>query len=178
MPGSALGALSATAAAIGLAWIAIVLIALAVAGLIRQVRELRSVLIDGFGVGFLAGVAPAPLRPSAGRQDAIVLVVEPASADQELVDAFDRAVRGRGVATEAKLLVTEGVPGLRVPTGVASVIDRRAVEALRVPWYPALVHVGTGGAVLDAAPVGSIDTMAQLLGRFEAAGAAPASRRE
>jgi len=178
VPGSAVGALSATTAAIGLAWVAIVLIALAVAGLIRQVRELRSVLVDGFGVGFLAGVAPAAVRPSAGRQDAIVLVVEPATADQELVDAFDRAVRARGEGTEAKLLVTDGVPGLRVPAGVASVIDRRAVEALRVPWYPALVHVGAGGTVLDAAPVGSIDTLAHLLGRFEAAGAAPASGKD
>ena len=165
--GSVLGALSVWTAALGLAWVAIVLIALAVAGLIRQVRELRAVVIEGFGHGFLTGLAPAALRPRAGSRDAVVLVVEPASASQELLDSFGEAVQARGGQTEARLLAPVAMPDLRVPANVTTAVDAEIVQLLRVPWTPALVDLGADGAVLDAAPVGSLDVLPKVLGRFE-----------
>ena len=169
--------LSFGTAALALAWVAIVVLALAVAGLIRQVRELRAVLVEGFGVSFLTGQVPAALRPGPGRVDAVVLVVESATASPELLAAFAEAA-GTHRGTDFKVLLDGRRPGPELAGGVPTVADPRVFQLLRLPWYPALVHVDTDGTLSDAAPVGSAEALDRVLRQFQAARPAASSRRD
>jgi hypothetical protein len=160
------------AAALALAWVAIAVVALAVAGLIREVRELRAVLVDGFGVSFLTGEVPPALRPAAGKTDAIVLAAEQGTVSPDLLAAFAGAARA-AAGSDFKVLVGDiRFKAEPSPAGVTAVADPRAFQCLRLPWYPALVHVGADGALSDAAPVGSVEALEHTLRRFGAAGSA------
>lgn len=176
-PPASPAALSFGTAALALAWVAIVVLALAVAGLIRQVRELRAVLVDGFGVSFLTGQVPAALHPEPGKADAVVLVAESATASPELLASFTEAARTH-TDTDFKVLLDGSRPNPELAGGVVAVADRRAFQLLRLPWYPALVHVDTDGTLSDAAPVGSVEALGRALRQFHAAGPAASSRRE
>jgi hypothetical protein len=139
------------------------------------VRELRAVLVDGFGTAFLTGAAPAALRPAPGLSGAVVWVVDSA-ASQELVAAFAAAVRAWDERVDARLLIGGEPPEGPLPAGVTVARDPSAFQSLRLPWYPALVHVGADGALKDAAPVGSLDALTQVLGRFERSDAVTSRR--
>ncbi|HEX2050455.1 MAG TPA: hypothetical protein VHJ34_07465 [Actinomycetota bacterium] len=151
-------------AALVLSWIAIVVLALALAGLVRQVREVRAVVVDGFGPSFLTGAAPSALHPSPGKDGTVVLVLGSMDADRALVDALERAARGRD-AIEFKVLAEPGADVPRV-AGVHVVADGAAAAQVRLPWYPALVHVGRDGVVADAAPVGAPEAVARVVETF------------
>lgn len=160
-------AISPQAALLGLAWIAIVLVALAVAGLIRQVRELRAVVLEGFGAAFLTGAAPAPLHPAPGRRRALVLVVESVAAEPELIGAFAARARGEAGRTDAKLLSVDGRVDGPVPDGLTVVADPQAARLLRLPWHPAVVQIAQDGTIEDAAPAGSPSALDDALDRFK-----------
>lgn len=168
--------ISVQGAALVLAWLAIVVVALAVAALLRQVRELRAVVIDGFGTSFLTGSAPRQLWPSGGRQ-AILLVSDAGWLADELLTAFAELAAQNAGRAEFTILLSSRAALDGSPLSVPVVADPPAAEVLRLPWQPAVVHIDRDGSILDAAPAGSVETLSRAIGLFFGPGVASGSER-
>ena len=167
--------MSVEIAALLLAWVAIVVLALALAGVVRHLRELRAVVVEGFGPSFLTGAAPSALHPPADADGTVVLALGSADADDALVETLARAARAHH--RHAFKVLTE--PGAQVGDshGVDVVSDGAATAQLKLPWYPALVHVGRDGVVADAAPVGGPDAVTRIVETFLAEDGATTRRK-
>lgn len=168
--------ISVQTAALILAWMAIIVVALALAALVRQVRELRAVVIEGFGTSFLTGSAPQRLWPAGGRQ-AVVLVGDAGWLAEELLTAFEALARDAAERAAFTVLLGGRTPLDRPPSSVPVIADPPAAEALRLPWQPAVVHIDRDGKLLDAAPAGSVETLNRAVGLFLGPSVASSSER-
>ncbi|WDZ82934.1 peroxiredoxin family protein [Micromonospora cathayae] len=171
-----------------LSWVAILLLALVVSGLVRQVHALSSGLAQRHpeSVGLPPGT-PAPdfarLAPAAPRGPLVLLFLDPdcgtcAEVLAELADHVDRA------GLEFRVLYRDVAParaaGLPVPVlaGQAELFDR--YDALATPFATV---VDRAGQVRHAEPVGSRTALRRLLDRFDPApsgaglGPAPSAAR-
>jgi len=154
--------MTTTTAAIVLAWIAIAMLTLATAGLLRRVNQLssRTTLqaepadsvtglqlpisryVDNFEGGF-----------EGGRAGVLLLFLSPSCATcQTAIDSVAAAApAGDRVAAAVRESTTEP---LRVPDGWTSIPSASGLfQILRVPATPYLVRLGPDGTILDATMV-------------------------
>ncbi|MEU1251053.1 hypothetical protein ACPXB5_13025 [Micromonospora arida] len=146
-------------AALVLTWVVLVLIALGLAGMMRQLRDVQAA-VHGHPSGRSgARLAPPTVRPREGAQFALILLVDDnCSACAEVAPAFAASVRHLPAHIEPVML---GYDNSTRYAGMDArfVADSTAYHHLDPGWRPALVLISAEGAVLLAEPVGSADAL-------------------
>jgi hypothetical protein len=143
---------SALTAALVLSWGCLAVLALAMAGILRQLRELQAEV---------AQLSAPPWRAAAGRRVAelagadplILLVLDPGCSFCDAVHEPFTRLAGEHPGTRFEVLSPRtrwaDTPNIR------SRVDPDLVSELDLPWAPALLHVGADGTVLAGQPVPS-----------------------
>ena len=153
--------MSVLTAAVVLAWGCLVILTLAMAGMLRQLRELQT------EVAQLGTPQPAQWRGSTGRQVTelagegalMLLVLDPGCSFCDAVHGPFTRLAGEHPGTRFEVLSPrDRWPG---PPGVRSRVDQGLVAELDLPWAPALVLADSGGTVLAARPVQSPDRLGE-----------------
>lgn len=143
--------MTATGAGLVLAWALLILLAFAVAGLLRMVRELQATV---------AGLGASTATPLTGRRiDALAgeptasLVVDPAcTLCRPQLEVFDTlpASYPRLRLQVVSYRRAEDWPEF---TGPGVLIDEDLFGELDLPWVPALVVTDSDGVIVHARPV-------------------------
>ncbi|WUH99511.1 hypothetical protein OHR68_39490 [Spirillospora sp. NBC_00431] len=160
------------AAALVLAWVAIILLAFAMAGMLHQLRDVQSALARRTVSGGIdvPQELPDAVKPESGRSHAAVLLVDDSCAIcAEAVPAF-ASVAGTGSPDiDFLLLSRKPLEKLAVERGdVRTVVDGDAYHLLDPGWQPALVIIDGDGTVLEAEPAGSAEAVRAGLAGFTA----------
>lgn len=164
--------MSITTAALVLAWMCLVLLAFALAGVLRQLREVQAELASmGGGGGGGSPVGRTVPALSTGAVSAL-LVVDPGcsrcdSIFEELVSVA--ATPGAPPCSALSFRPAERWP---VSPAVPVRIDGELYADLDVPWSPALLVTAPDGTVLRATPLGSPAELRDQIDRIRV-GAAP-----
>lgn len=144
--------MSALTAALVLSWGCLAVLALAMAGILRQLRELQAEV---------AQLSAAPWRAATGRRVAelagagplVLLVLDPACSFCDAVhEPFTRLA---GEHPDARFEVLSPRTRWADTPNIRSRVDPGLVTELDLPWAPALLHVGADGTVLAWQPVQS-----------------------
>ena len=154
--------MSVLAAAVVLAWGCLVLLTLAMAGMLRQLRELQADVAQ-LGATGLGGVprwrdgAGQRLAELAGPGRLMLLVLDPGCSFCDAVHAPFTRLADEYPGTRFEVLS----PRQRwsAPPGMRCRVDQELVTELDLPWAPALVLADADGAVLAARPVQSPDRL-------------------
>lgn len=165
--------MSVLTAAVVLAWGCLVLLALAMAGMLRQLRELQA---------DVAQLSTPPWRGSTGRRvpelagkgPLMLLVLDPGCSFCAAVhEPFTRLA---GTHPDTRFEVLSPRDRWAGAGEVRSRVDHKLVAELDLPWAPALLLADTMGTVLAAAPVQSparlAEQVTELLGAQTLAGGA------
>jgi hypothetical protein len=144
--------MSALTAALVLSWGCLAVLALAMAGMLRQLRELQAEV---------AQLSAPPWRAAAGRRvtelagadPLVLLVLDPGCSFCDAVHEPFTRLAGEHPGTRFEVLSPRSrwadTPNIR------SRVDPGLVTELDLPWAPALLHVGADGTVLAGQPVAS-----------------------
>jgi hypothetical protein len=138
-----------------LTWVALVLLALVVSGLVRQVHHLTQGPRTR-DLGLRAGTpAPAPdlVRAEPGQATLLLFLSEDCPVCH---DVFQEALRLRGAPATRAIFAEEPIGG--DPPANMAILPRQAelFTAYQVPATPYGVIIGADGRVRTAEPVGSI----------------------
>ncbi|MGA8519375.1 MAG: hypothetical protein WB735_14810 [Pseudonocardiaceae bacterium] len=141
-----------TTAALVLSWGCLALLALAMAGILRQLRELQAEV---------AQLSAPPWRAATGRRvpelagadPLVLLVLDPGCSFCDAVHEPFTQLAGEYPATRFEVL-SPRARWADTPT-IRSRVDPGLVTELDLPWAPALLHVGADGTVLAGQPVAS-----------------------
>jgi hypothetical protein len=165
--------MSVLTAAVVLAWGCLAVLTLAMAGILRQLRELR---IE------VSQLSAPPWRAAAGRR-----VPELAGIGSLVLLVLDPGCSVCDAAHEPFTRLPETYPGTRFEVlsprsrwadtpNIRSRVDPGLVTELDLPWAPALLHADAGGTVLAGQPVVSPERLseqvAELLNSAEPTSAA------
>ncbi len=152
--------MSVLTATVVLAWGCLVVLTLAMAGMLRQLRELQAEVAQ----------LGAPQRPAAtgrrvpelaGEGPLVLLVLDPGCSFCDAVhEPFTQLARDH-LGTRCEVLSPrERWPG---SPAVRSRVDQGLVAELDLPWAPALLYVDAGGTVLASQPVQSAERLAEQI---------------
>lgn len=163
--------------AVVLAWLVIVVLALAVSGLARRLRELAEhqphlkPLEDEF---VLPAVAPSTFGPAKMH---VVLVVDPlcSTCHEILPHLAQLSVEANPVEESFHAVSHESRHGWE-DTGFPVIIDDDLTRQLDVPWRPGVAMVDQSGRVVKSRPVGSVAAFYAALKEFRHDPAAQAAR--
>lgn len=160
--------MSFLAAVLVVTWLAIVVLALALAGVIRQVRGLAdAVRSPGRSPVVLRSDAIPNLRSTDGTSRTVLLVVDDVCATCRLVAPEFTALARNAAGTEFRVLTyAEGTRAWLDGAEIVVDVDEEAYRRLNVPWRPALVFVDADGTVLEAKPVGSIESLRRTVHEY------------
>jgi len=149
-------------------WLAIVVLALALAGLMRQVRDLAAAVRSrGRSPLVLRSDAIPSLRSTDGTSRTVLLVVDDVCTTCHLVAPEFAALARNAVGTQFRVLsYTEGTRAWLDGADIVVDVDEDAYRQLNVPWRPALVLVDADGTVLEAKPVGSIESLRRTVDEY------------
>jgi hypothetical protein len=143
---------SVLTAVVVLGWGCLAVLTLAMAGMLRQLRELR-VEVAQLGVPPWRAAIGRRVPELAGAQPLVLLVLDPGCSFCDAVHApFTRlasersGVRFEVLSPRARLQWAD-TPNIR------SRLDPGLLRELDLPWAPALLHVGADGTVLAGQPV-------------------------
>ncbi|MET9023732.1 hypothetical protein ABZV93_27540 [Actinopolymorpha sp. NPDC004070] len=161
--------MQALVGAVVLAWLALALLAFAMAGMLRQLRDLQAgvaaavgvtVAADG-GAGSVGTIphtpeTPLSVRPRDDAMCAVVLLVDdncPVCA--EVAPYFDDRANGSSAALDFVVLARTQVAKFAGLTGARFVADPAACHLLDPGWRPAIVVLDRAGAMVTREPAGS-----------------------
>lgn len=157
--------MSVTAAALVLTWLCLIMLAFAMAGLLRQVRNLQADLAE------LGAQGARPLR---GRR-----VDELAGAPAAIL-VVDPGCRSCGPVLSAFAEIGATTPGRRFEVlchrastdwpdlpAVNVRVDERLYRQLDVPWAPALLATDADGVVTSARPIDQPDDLRRHLAELD-----------
>ncbi len=144
--------MSVLTAAVVLAWACLAVLTLAMAGMLRQLRELQADVAQ-LGAPPQRAITGRRVPELAGAGSLVLLVLDPGCSFCDTVhEPFARLAREHP-GTRFEVLSPgqrwAGAPGIR------SRVDPKLVTELEVPWAPALLHVDSDGTVLAGQPVQS-----------------------
>jgi len=143
---------NALTAALVLSWVCLAVLALAMAGILRQLRELQAEV---------AQLSAPPWRAAAGRRVAelagadplVLLVLDPGCSFCDAV--HEPFIRLAGEHSGIRFEVLSPRARWADTPNIRSRVDPGLVTVLDLPWAPALLHVGADGTVLAGQPVES-----------------------
>jgi hypothetical protein len=150
--------MSMLAAALALAWGCLIVLTLAMAGMLRQLRELQTEV-----AALRSEQAMQPWRATMGRRmpqlagtgPAVLLILDPGCGlCDEVHEPFTRLpAEYPGVRFEVVSPRPPRQQDWANGPSVGSRVDPALVAELDLPWTPALLHVHDDGTVLAAQPV-------------------------
>ncbi len=161
--------MSVLVAALVLAWVCLILLVLAMAGMLRQIRELQA---------DVAQLSPRGRRPVVGQQVAalaadtstVLLVLTPGCGFCEVAYRMVAELAGAHPSVRFEAL-SHRAPDWPTRPELSVRVDERLFAELDVPWAPALLVVDPSGTVVSARPIGSEEALreqlAELLGTTE-----------
>lgn len=175
--------MSVLASAVVLAWGCLAVLTLAMAGMLRQVRELQTEIAQ-----LRAEQGTRPWRATTGRRvpalaghgPLVLLVLDPGCG---LCDAVrDPFIRLAGQYPDIRFEVLSPraprtqqrwaeAPGIRFR------VDPEFVTELDLPWAPALLHVDADGTVLTGQPVTSPERIGEQVAHLASAAMPPLGAR-
>lgn len=150
--------MSALTAAVVLAWGCLAVLTLAMAGMLRQVRELQTELAQlrtEQGAQPWRATVGRRLPALAGQGQLVLLVLDPGCSLCDAVhEPFTRLV-GEHPGTRFEVLSPRALRTQRWADtpNIRSSVDPELVSELDLPWAPALLHAGDDGTVFAAQPV-------------------------
>ncbi len=158
------------AAAVTLAWGCLTLLTLAMAGMLRQLRELQTEVTQ-----LRAEQSTQPWRATTGRRvsqlagegDLVLLVLDPGCGLCEAVHEPFIRLAAEHPGTRFEVLSPRAPPRAQQPRAqqpraqqhgegapsIPSRVDPGLVAELDLPWAPALLHVDDDGTVLAGQPI-------------------------
>lgn len=150
--------MSVLSSAVVLAWGCLIVLSLAMAGLLRQLRELQAEVTQLAAPGW-RGTTNRRVAALAGEGPLILLVLDPGCSFCDTVHEPFTRLAGQHPDTRFEVLS----PHQRWPAapGVRSRTDQGLVAELDLPWAPALLLADAGGTVLAARPVQSPDRLGE-----------------
>ena len=161
-----------TAAALIAAWLAILILALGLAGVLHQLRAVAAGASSSGAIGpAVGGVAPA-IDGTALAGPALILFADPdCPSCDEVVPAFGRTTVSAAGGIRKLLVYRDAAP----PSDHAPEVDTLAVEKAdfdrwNVPVTPFLTAVNAHGTVVAAAPVGSAPVLRKHVKAIEEEG--------
>ncbi|MGH3990973.1 MAG: hypothetical protein ACRDSN_00750 [Pseudonocardiaceae bacterium] len=173
--------MSVLTAAVVLAWGCLIVLTLAMAGMLRQLRELQAEVAQlgtaqlgtaQLGTAQWCGGAGRRVAELAGQGPLLLLVLDPGCSFCDAVHAPFTRLAGEHPSTRFEVLSPrarwDGPPEVRAR------VDQRLVAELDLPWAPALVLADASGTVLAARPVQSPERLGgQVASLLDAELAAP-----
>lgn len=160
--------MSFVVASLVVTWLAIVVLALALAGVIRQVRDLaHAVRSRGRSPLVLRSEAIPSLRSTDGTSRTVLLVVDDVCTTCRHVAPEFAAMAKNAAGTQFRVLTyAEGTRAWLDGAEIVVNVDEEAYRRLNVPWRPALVLVDIDGTVLEAKPVGSVESLRRTVEEY------------
>jgi hypothetical protein len=153
-----------------LAWIAILLLALAMSGLLRQLHHLQA---HGGSSAQRVGPAPGtrspiwPLLEAKPERPMIVLFGDRSCETCQLIrPQVQRFAQGLGDRADLLWVTRTRDEELEDGAGVTFKVDPKAFDEFNIPLVPAAVAISRDGIVIDAEPVGSPLRLSGFLERF------------
>jgi hypothetical protein len=153
--------LSTIEAAVLLGWVAIALLALAVAGVLTQLRQIQTLMLGGATVAARSVIGREIASIGSAQARTLVLLASPdCSSCTPAIEAF--------LATAD----AEGQPLRRVfsyrranhwPNDDRIVVDREGYTKLESPWVPALFLLDRTGTVVAAQPIADLRNLSHQL---------------
>ncbi|HEU0088466.1 MAG TPA: hypothetical protein VFQ77_12590 [Pseudonocardiaceae bacterium] len=141
--------MSVLTAAVVLAWGCLIVLTLALAGMLRQLRELQAEVAQLATPGW-RGSTGRRVAELAGAGPLLLLVLDPGCSFCDLVHEPFTKLADAHPDTRFEVLS----PHQRwASSTVSSRVDQRLVTELDLPWAPALVVADAAGTVLAARPV-------------------------
>ncbi len=148
-------------AALVLAWVCLILLVLAMAGMLRQIRELQA---------DVAELTPRGRRPMVGRQlgalagetSTVLLMLSPGCGFCEVAYRMVADLAGSHPQTRFEALSYRAADWPTKPS-LPVRVDERLFAELDVPWAPALLVVDRSGTVVSARPIGSEEALRDQL---------------
>lgn len=151
--------MSVLTAAVVLAWCCLIILTLAMAGMLRQLRELQADVAQLGAPGQWRSGTARQVTELAGEGALMLLVLDPGCSFCDAVHApFTRLATEHPDTRFEVLSPRERWPG---PPQVRSRVDQRLVSELDLPWAPALVLADPGGTVVATRPVQSADRLGE-----------------
>jgi hypothetical protein len=160
--------MSVLTAAVVLAWGCLAVLTLAMAGMLRQLRELR-VEMAQLGAPRPQAVTGRRVPELAGAGPLVLLVLDPGCSFCDVVhEPFTRLAREH---PGTRFEVLSPRDRWASASDVRSRVDQRLVTELDLPWAPALLYVGPDGTVLAGQPVRSPERLGEQLASLRNAAA-------
>ncbi|MGH3917045.1 MAG: hypothetical protein ACRDTC_27080 [Pseudonocardiaceae bacterium] len=161
--------MSVLSSAVVLAWGCLILLTLAMAGMLRQLRELQVEVAQLTAPGWRGGTNRR-VAELAGEGPLMLLVLDPGCSFCDTVHEPFTQLAGEHSGTRFEVLS----PHQRWTGGaeVRSRVDQGLVAELDLPWAPALVLADTDGTVLAARPVQSPQRLGEQVASLLDAGTA------
>ena len=150
--------MSTLTAAVVLAWACLILLTLAMAGMLRQLRELQNDVAQLSTPGW-RGTTGHRVTELAGESPLMLLVLDPGCSFCDAVHEPFAKLTAEHPGTRFEVLSPQA--RWSGPPQVRSRVDQRLVAELDLPWAPALVLVDAGGTVLAAQPVTSPERLGE-----------------
>lgn len=159
--------MSFTTSALIVSWVAILLLALVVSGLVRQVHALTSGAAAGgpAQLGLRNGSRAPEHATLAGGEDGTMVLLFLSEDCRSCAEVFDQTVRLAALATEARVLpraLYRGDVARQAPFPVHADANQ-LFDAYAVPLTPFAVIVEQDGRVRRSAPVGSAAVLRDLV---------------
>jgi hypothetical protein len=141
---------SVLTAAVVLSWGCLAVLTLAMAGILRQLRELQAEVAQ-LGAPAWRAATGRRVPELAGTGPLMLLVLDPGCSFCDAVHEPFTRLAGEHPGTRFEVLSPQArwadTPAIR------SRVDPGLVTELDLPWAPALLHVGADGTVLAGQPV-------------------------
>lgn len=156
--------MSVLVAALVLAWVCLILLVLAMAGMLRQIRELQA---------DVAELTPRGRRPLVGTQlealasgtRTVLLVLTPGCGFCEVAYRMVAEFAATRPQHRVEVLSHRAVDWFTDPS-LPVRVDERLFAELDVPWAPAVLVVDASGTVVTARPIGSEEALREQLGEL------------
>lgn len=163
--------MSVLTAAVVLAWVCLIVLTLAMAGMLRQLRELQTEMAR-LGVPRWDGGTGRRVAGLAGPGPLLLLVLDPGCSFCDTVHApFTRLA---GEHPDVRFEVLSPQDRWAGTAEVRSRVDQGLIAELDLPWAPALLLAEADGTVRAASPVRSPERLAeQVQGLLNTTLAAP-----
>lgn len=159
--------MSVLAAVVTLAWGCLTVLTLAMAGMLRQLRELQAEVAQ-----LRAEQGTQPWRATTGRRvpqlagegDLVLLVLDPGCGLCDAVHEPFTRLTAAHPGTRFEVLSPRAPRARQHWDGAPSIpsrVDPGLVAELDLPWAPALLHVGDDGTVLAGQPIASSERISE-----------------